>query len=165
MSQVIYVMGVAGSGKSTVGRQFAEAVHLPFYDGDDFHPEANVKKMAAGQPLTDKDRAGWLAAIHRFVIKKLKTGQSLVLACSALKARYRTTLSAGIESQTTWVYLEGSYELIKARMEARKDHFMPPALLQSQFNALEPPTDAVVLSIEAAPEVLVDRLRERVFLP
>lgn len=164
MSQVIYVMGVAGSGKSTIGRQFAEASGLPFYDGDDFHPEANVKKMAAGQPLTDEDRADWLAAIHRFVVEKLQAGQSLVLACSALKARYRATLSAGIEPQTTWVYLEGSFDLIKSRMEARKDHFMPPALLQSQFDALEPPADAVVLSIEAAPEVLVARLKERVLL-
>jgi gluconokinase len=160
MNQVIYVMGVAGSGKSTIGRQYAEASGLPFYDGDDFHPEANVKKMAAGQPLTDKDRAGWLAAIHRFAVETLNAGQSLVLACSALKARYRATLSAGIATQTTWVYLEGSYELIKARMDARKDHFMPPALLRSQFDALEPPTNAVVLSIEESPGVLVSRLRE-----
>jgi carbohydrate kinase (thermoresistant glucokinase family) len=164
MSQVIYVMGVAGSGKSTVGRQFAEATGLPFYDGDDFHPDANVEKMAAGQPLTDEDRADWLAAMHRFVVEKLEAGQSLVLACSALKARYRATLSAGIEAQTTWVYLEGSYDLIKSRMEARKDHFMPPALLQSQFDALEPPADAVVLSIGAAPEVLVERLQKQIFL-
>jgi carbohydrate kinase (thermoresistant glucokinase family) len=164
MSQVIYVMGVAGSGKSTVGRQFAEATGLPFYDGDDFHPDANVEKMAAGQPLTDEDRADWLAAMHRFVVEKLEAGQSLVLACSALKARYRATLSAGIEAQTTWVYLEGSYDLIKSRMEARKDHFMPLALLQSQFDALEPPADAVVLSIDAAPEVLVERLQKQIFL-
>jgi len=163
MSRVIYIMGVAGSGKSTIGRQFAEATSLPFYDGDDFHPDANVEKMAAGQPLTDEDRADWLAAIHRFVVEKLEAGESLVLACSALKARYRATLSAGIEVQTTWVYLEGSYNLIKSRMEARRDHFMPSALLQSQFDALEPPADAVVLSIDAAPEVLVARLRERVF--
>jgi gluconokinase len=163
MSQVIYIMGVAGSGKSTIGRQFAEATGLPFYDGDDFHPDANVEKMAAGQPLTDEDRADWLAAIHRFVVEKLEAGQSLVLACSALKARYRATLSIGIEAQATWVYLEGSYDLVKSRMEARKDHFMPPALLQSQFDALEPPADAVVLSIDAAPEVLVARLRKRVF--
>lgn len=162
MSRVIYIMGVAGSGKSTIGGQFAEATGLPFYDGDDFHPDANVEKMTAGQPLTDEDRADWLAAIHRFVVEKLEAGQSLVLACSALKARYRATLSAGIEAQTTWVYLEGSYNLIKSRMEARKDHFMPPALLQSQFDALEPPADAVVLSIEAPPEVLVARLKEQV---
>ncbi|MCR9100550.1 MAG: gluconokinase [bacterium] len=163
MSRVIYIMGVAGSGKSSIGRQFAEATGLPFYDGDDFHPKANVEKMAAGQPLTDEDRAGWLAAIHQFAVEQLEAGASLVLACSALKARYRTTLSAGIENQTTWVYLEGSYDLIKSRMEARKGHFMPPALLQSQFDALEPPADAVVLSIDAAPEVLVSRLRERIF--
>ena len=159
MSRVIYIMGVTGCGKSTVGKGLAQATGIPFFDGDDFHPKVNVDKMASGQPLNDGDRAGWLESIHRFVVLRLNRGESSIIACSALKAKYRQSLSAGIEAQTTWVYLEGAFDLIKARMDARSNHFMPSALLQSQFDALEPPEDAIVLNIEASPVVLIQRLQ------
>lgn len=162
MAKVTYIIGVAGSGKSTIGRAYAAASGLPFYDGDDFHPPANVAKMSAGQPLNDEDRWGWLEAIHQFVQAQLQHGQSLVLACSALKHSYRQQLSAGIQSQVVWVYLEGGFELIRKRMETRAGHFMPPNLLQSQFDALEPPAGAITLDICYPPEMLVQRLRDQI---
>lgn len=164
MAAVIYIIGVAGSGKSTIGRQYAEAAGLPFYDGDDFHPPENVAKMAAGQPLEDADRWGWLQAIHQFVQQELQAGRSLALACSALKQAYRQQLSEGITTQVIWVYLEGDFELIRKRMEARKGHFMPAALLQSQFDALEPPANAITLDIRQSPGVLVRQLCHKIDL-
>ncbi|NBC07815.1 MAG: AAA family ATPase [Bacteroidetes bacterium] len=147
MPKVIYIMGVSGSGKTTVGQALAAATGIAFYDADDFHPPANVEKMQAGQALTDQDRAGWLAAIHQFALEQIERGRSVIIACSALKQRYRQQLSAGIEQNVRWVWLDGSYALIRERMEKRAGHFMPPALLQSQFDTLEPPENAWKIDI------------------
>ena len=148
-------MGVSGVGKTTIGWLLAERLGWPFYDADDFHPAANVAKMRRGEPLTDADRAPWLAALRDLLARHAAEGQPVVLACSGLKAAYREVLAsdAGLEV----VHLYGPPALIQARMAAR-DHFMPPVLLTSQFEALEPPEDALVLSVEASPDTLVEAI-------
>ena len=156
--QVIYVMGVSGSGKSTVGEEIAARAGYQFFDGDDFHPPANIAKMASGQPLNDADRAGWLATINAHAAEVSQT-RGVVFACSALKAHYREILSKGLES-VHWVYLAGSFELISERMSKRTGHFMPAALLRSQFEILEPPTDAIELNIEGTVAQMVAQVTE-----
>lgn len=156
-AKIFYIMGVSGSGKSTFGKLWAEEMGIPFVDGDDFHPEANIQKMASGQALNDHDRQGWLKAIHQYVLPFTKTS-GLVVACSALKDQYRKLLAEGIEKQVVWVFLHGSFELILKRMNDRSEHFMPPALLQSQFDTLEIPKDAIVLDIQESPAVLIHHL-------
>lgn len=155
----IIIMGVSGSGKTTVGQALAQRLGWPFYDGDDLHPEANIAKMAAGVPLDDADRAGWLAALATIIAGGLARGASGVVACSALKARYRAVLQAPAAGagQVEFVYLRGSYGAILARMQRRPGHFMPPRLLQSQFDTLEEPTG--VMTIDAM-WALEDQLRE-----
>lgn len=155
-------MGVSGAGKTTVGQALAAATAIPFYDGDDFHPPANVAKMQSGQPLNDQDRAGWLSAIHHFAAESIEQGQSAIIACSALKQRYREQLSSGIEQQVKWVWLAGSYALIRRRMEERKGHFMPPGLLQSQFDTLEPPRQALKVDIEQPLSEIIAYLNRRI---
>lgn len=143
----ILVTGVSGSGKSSVGWALAQRLGYAFHDGDDFHPPANVLKMQRGQPLTDADRAPWLAAIHDFLLAALAT-HSVVMACSALKADYRRTLAEGIPAdQLRWVHLQGDFDVIAARMRQREGHFMPPALLQSQFDAYEQPTSGLIVDV------------------
>lgn len=146
----VLVTGVSGSGKTSVGLALAQQRGWAFHDGDDFHPPANVLKMQSGQPLTDADRAPWLAAIHDFLLAALDT-QSVVVACSALKADYRQALSAGIPAdQLRWVHLHGDYDTIATRMQQREGHFMPAALLQSQFDAYEPPTSGLIVDVAAS---------------
>jgi gluconokinase len=140
------VMGVSGSGKSEVGSSLAKHLGWDFYDADDFHPPTNVAKMAAGTPLDDSDRAPWLASLHELISTSLKKDQPGVLACSALKERYRQQLLAG-NDDVQLVYLKGSYELIWSRMSARKDHYMKPHMLRSQFETLEEPGNALVIDI------------------
>ena len=161
MPEVIYIMGVSGSGKTTVGRALAAATGIAFYDGDDFHPPANVEKMQAGQALTDQDRAGWLSAIHQFASQRMEQGHSVIIACSALKERYRQQLSAGMEQEVCWVWLHGSYALIRGRMKKRAGHFMPPALLQSQFDTLEPPENALKIDIRRPLSEIIDYLKRQ----
>lgn len=135
---VIYVMGVSGSGKTTIGKMLAKQLHCSFYDGDHFHPEANVVKMSSGIPLTDQDRLGWLTNINTFVRGKIKRG-NVVFACSALKESYREILVNDIsETNVKWVWLKCDYSTIYQRMQVR-EHFMPPSLLKSQFDLLEKP--------------------------
>jgi carbohydrate kinase (thermoresistant glucokinase family) len=153
---VVLVMGVSGSGKSAVGRALAERIRCRFVDGDDHHPVANVAKMRAGTPLTDEDRAPWLADLRTMIDAWLESGETVVLACSALTERIRGVLGADREG-VHLVYLHGSKDLIDARMRDR-DHFMPAALLDSQFALLEPPQDALQLDIGQAPEELVARI-------
>jgi len=148
-------MGVSGSGKSTVGNLLSEKIKVPFIDADDFHPKANIEKMSKGVPLDDEDRKPWLEALN----KKMNEAQDengIILACSALKESYREILSKRI-TWIEWVYLEGSFTLIKSRMEKRK-HFMKADLLQSQFDCLEVPNYATTIANEEEPEVLVNTI-------
>jgi gluconokinase len=148
---IVVVMGVTGAGKTTVGRLLARALGCEFLDADDYHPAANVAKMRAGEPLTDEDRAPWLARLNELLQARAAGGA--VLACSALKQRYRDRLLAGVP-EGRLVYLRGTKALIAARLEARRGHYMNPALLDSQFAALEEPADAIVADIGATPEAI-----------
>jgi carbohydrate kinase (thermoresistant glucokinase family) len=146
---VLYITGVSGSGKTTLGTQVAARLDVLFADGDDFHPPENIAKMHSGQPLDDQDRVGWLAAIRDFVAKRLTENQSLVVACSALRAIYRAQLMQDVPmEQVRWVHLFGDFEVIKSRMEARKGHFMPPGLLRSQFDLWEKPESGLLLDVQ-----------------
>jgi len=143
-------MGVSGSGKTTVGKALAERLGFVFQEGDDLHPAANIAKMSAGVPLTDQDRAPWLAAIVAWIDSRLAGGGGGVITCSALKAAYRRRLTEG-RAAVKLVYLQGPEALIAARVAHRAGHFMPPSLLGSQFADLEAPTSkegAIVVSIE-----------------
>ena len=140
------VMGVSGSGKTSVGKSLAEHLGWDFYDADDFHPPANVEKMVNGIPLDDSDRAPWLASLHDLISSSLIQSRPGVLACSALKERYRQRLLEG-NAGVQLVYLKGSYDLIWSRMIVRKDHYMKPHMLQGQFDAIEEPSDALTVDI------------------
>jgi gluconokinase len=150
MAKVIVLMGVSGCGKTSVGRALSAKTGWPFYDGDDFHPPENIAKMSNGIPLNDDDRAPWLARLHNLIAEQLAQGQSAILACSALKRKYREQLKAGNQG-TIFVYLKGNFELIWARMAARKTHYMKASMLQSQFDNLEAPDaeEALVVDISA----------------
>ena len=154
----LIVMGVSGSGKSTIGEKLAERLNWNFEDGDKFHPASNVAKMRAGHPLTDEDRWPWLQAIADEIDRICKAGQHAVIACSALRRAYRDVLVHG-RSDVRMIYLKGSQELIAGRLAQRKGHFMPPGLLDSQFKTLEPPDrneNPVTVSIDAAVDAIVD---------
>jgi gluconokinase len=143
---IVILMGVAGCGKSTVGEALNKVWQRPFFDGDEFHPPENVAKMAAGLPLNDADRAPWLARLRQLIDEHLTAGEEMILATSALKASYRQALGCD-RPEVLLVHLHGSYDQILQRM-AQRNHFMPPELLQSQFDTLEPPDNALVLDIE-----------------
>ncbi|SRR6266498_5278100 len=153
----IIVMGVAGCGKTTVGKALARDLGWNFYDADDFHPPENIAKMANGIPLNNSDRAPWLAALHDLISSSLKANHPGVLACSALKQSYRQRLLEGNEGVQI-VYLKGSYDLIWSRMSMRKEHYMKPDLLQSQFEALEEPTKALTIDISMSIEDIVQEV-------
>lgn len=153
---IVVVMGVSGCGKSTVGQKIAERLGCAFRDGDEFHSDANRAKMHAGIPLNDDDRKPWLEAIRAYMDETTSGGRSLVVACSALKQRYRDVLR-GPAGNAEFVYLKGSFELLQSRLAARKDHFFNPELLRSQFDALEEPTDAIVVDIALPPDVIVEQ--------
>jgi gluconokinase len=150
----IIVMGVCGSGKSSVGILLAEKMGYSFLDADDFHPQSNVDKMASGQPLNDDDRKPWLMRLNEILKEGNQAGNYAVLACSALKQSYRDLLSDGLVDCCV-VYLMGDYDTIYARMTSREDHFMGARMLESQFAALEEPTDALTVSIADELEVIV----------
>jgi carbohydrate kinase (thermoresistant glucokinase family) len=146
VSVVYVIMGVSGCGKSTVGEALAARLGCPFYDGDDFHPPQNVAKMAGGRPLTDDDRQPWLARLHDLIAEHTTRGETAVLACSALKKKYRDQLR--MDSKTVqFIYLEGTFDLIWQRLASRSGHYMKAAMLQSQFDALEPPASAEVFTV------------------
>jgi gluconokinase len=159
---VVVLMGVAGSGKTTVGRMLAAATGATFYDADDFHPEANVEKMRRGVPLTDDDRGPWLEALRALVASCLERGERAVLACSALKEEYRERLR--VDGRVRFVYLKGDYELIEARLRGRSGHFMKPQMLESQFDALEEPSHALEVDVAATPEEIVETIKGRLGL-
>ena len=151
------VMGVSGTGKTTIGKLLSKTLHLPFFDGDDYHPESNIAKMASGKPLSDEDRHEWLVTLNKLLNSKRSVSGAIV-ACSALKHSYRTTLSNGIAESLHFVYLKGSFEEVKSRMEQRKGHFMPLELLQTQFDTLEEPNDAITVSIMETPNHIVKNI-------
>ena len=154
---ILVLMGPTGCGKTTIGRLLAGRLAWPFIDGDDFHPTANVDKMKSGIPLTDDDRRPWLTALRRAIEDRIRTGQSAVLACSALKRVYRQIL--GVDQQTVkTVYLKGTFDLLQSRLAARSGHFMPPELLRSQLDTLEVPVRGLAVGIAALPEIVVDQI-------
>ncbi len=155
---VILIMGVAGSGKTTVGRALTRELGWSFRDADDFHPPANIAKMSAGQPLTDADRAPWLAAIRMQIDEHLARDENAVIACSALKESYRALLVAD-SAQVKLVHLTGDPALLVARLAGRTDHFMGPAMLASQLAALQSPRDAFVVDIAQTPAAIVAQIR------
>ena len=153
-------MGVSGTGKTTVGRLLAQRLGWPFLDADDYHPPANVEKMRGGTPLTDEDRWPWLDRLNALLREQQAAGRSAVLGCSALKQKYRDRLAADLED-VRWVHLKGSFELIESRLKARRGHYMPAALLRSQFAALEEPIAAIVADISPCAEEIARRLARR----
>lgn len=162
MPMIVVLMGVSGSGKTTIGTLLAERADATFADADDFHPAANKAKMAAGQPLNDDDRQPWLEELNRLLLGWFRTGKSGILACSALKARYRDTLAAGMPAGVvSFVLLDGSRELIAERLAARHHEFMTPKLLDSQFATLETPKNALRVVNDREPEAVVGEILKR----
>ncbi len=156
----ILVMGVSGAGKSLIGQLLAARLGLPFIDADAFHSGANIAKMARGEPLTDEDRTPWLIALHAAILRHEPGGA--VLACSALRQRYRDAILEGL-TEPRVIFLKGATELIRTRLETREDHFMPPKLLASQLEALEPPHGEGVFAVDAAfpPAAIVEEIAAR----
>lgn len=156
MTLRIVIMGVAGCGKSTAGEALSARLGIPYVDGDDLHPAANVEKMRAGTPLTDADRWPWLDR----VADTLREKAPVIVGCSALKRSYRDRLRKGTGAEVTFIHLAGSRDLIAARMAARSGHYMPLSLLDSQFAALEPPgpEEAITVDIDRPLAALVDRM-------
>ena len=177
---ILVVMGVCGSGKTVVGERLAERLGLPFFDADDFHSPENKSKMSRGIPLTDEDRLPWLSSLKALLGEHDARGEGLVLACSALREKFRVDLrsaaparppapvaepalagrdlGAGGAPGVTFVYLKGDRSVIAPRMAARKGHYMNPALLDSQYEALEEPADAITVDVDAEPDVIVENV-------
>lgn len=153
---VVLLMGTTGAGKTTIGQMLGRQLGWTFLDADDFHPAANIEKMKRGIPLTDADRAPWLAAIHAELLRRTVFGESIVLGCSALKQKYRDQLAAGLEM--TVVYLKGSYEEMLRHIEGRHGHFAGAAILAGQFADLEEPQNAIVIDVSKTPEEIVTQL-------
>jgi len=156
---ILVLMGVTGSGKTTIGTKLAAAKHWEYAEGDDYHSEANKAKMHAGIPLTDTDRAPWLATLHEVLLGWYRSGTSGVLACSALRQAYRDELSKGIPStELRFVLLEVPKDVLQKRMAERKGHYMSPALLDSQMATLETPKDAIRVAGELSPDQVVQEI-------
>ncbi|MDJ0703987.1 MAG: gluconokinase [Leptolyngbyaceae cyanobacterium MO_188.B28] len=155
---IILVMGVAGSGKSTIGKLLAQQLNWIFVDADAFHPPSNLEKMSQGTPLDERDRQPWLLALRTLIDQWISSECNAVLACSALKAVHRQMLRLENE-EIHLVYLSGSFELIQTRLRCRQHHFMPAALLQNQFDTLEEPEDAVQIDISNPPADIIKQIR------
>ncbi|MER2493068.1 gluconokinase [Catenovulum sediminis] len=157
---IYVVMGVSGCGKSSIGKQLAEKLGLDFYDADDFHSKASIDKMSKGIPLTDEDRLPWLKGLANEMLTWQQDQGGAVLACSALKNIYRDWLASELPEKVTFIYLQGSYELIAERLQKRANHFMNSSLLQSQFDTLEEPNEsqAVIVNIDNTPEYIVEMI-------
>jgi gluconokinase len=160
---IIVLMGVSGSGKTTVGRLLADALGWEFYEADDYHPSANVEKMRSGIPLDDADRRPWLESLRDLIRNCLEQKENAVLACSALKESYREFLL--IDERVVLIYLKGDYEVIRQRLGQRRGHFMNPNLLDSQFDALEEPARAdMQVDVSSSPDEIVRNIRSRLGL-
>jgi gluconokinase len=155
---IILVMGVSGSGKSTIGQLLADSLHWEFADADSFHSPENIEKMRHGIPLNDLDRMPWLLALQQAIQQWLQKNKNMVLACSALKASYRQVLVLD-EERVKLVYLKGAFELIQKRLQTRQTHFMPEKLLKSQFDALQEPSGAITVDVSDPAEVIVQKIR------
>ena len=161
---LVVVMGVAGIGKTTVGERLAARLGVPFVEGDRFHPPANIAKMSQGRPLDDADRRPWLEALAAELDRVRRAGTGVVLACSALRVTYRAILRGG-HDDVAFVFLDGTPDLVESRLAARRGHFMPPALLASQFAALEAPDGgehAIRVDVAAAPDAIVESLVQQI---
>ncbi|MBW4450006.1 MAG: gluconokinase [Spirirestis rafaelensis WJT71-NPBG6] len=154
---IILVMGVSGSGKTTIGQLLAESLHWEFRDADSFHSPENVEKMRHGIPLNDLDRMPWLLAMQQAIQDWLQENKNVVLACSALKDSYRQYLLIGNEG-VKLVYLKGSFELIQERLQERHNHFMSEKLLKSQFDTLEEPAEGILVDVFESPEEIVQNI-------
>ena len=152
-------MGVSGCGKSTIGKLLSESLHIPFFDGDDYHSEENIAKMSNGKALTDKDRFGWLQTLNNIAKKQLENS-SCIIVCSALKKNYRDILMDGIGSSSKWVFLQGSFEQIIHRINKRNGHFMNSDLLKSQFDILEEPENDITIDISLTPNSIVEVIKK-----
>ena len=150
---IIIVMGVAGSGKTTIGSRLANELSWKFYDADDFHSESNRAKMSLGIALTDADRAGWLITLKELIAENIQENISAVLACSALKDSYRNTLK--VNEQVKFIYLQGTYQQIEKRLNNRTGHFMSVGMLDSQFRTLEEPQNALTIDISHTPQEII----------
>ena len=155
------VMGVSGSGKSTVGRLLSDRLNCHFYDADDFHPADNIAKMDRGIPLSDRDRLPWLQKLQQLINNSLEAQKSGVFACSALKEKYRSILKNG-DPRVIFVYLQGDYDCIRSRIEQRQGHFMSADLLTSQFEDLEEPTNALIFDIAMSPETIAEKISTKI---
>jgi gluconokinase len=155
---IFIIMGVAGSGKTTIGSMLAHELGWEFYDGDDFHSESNRAKMSQNIPLTDEDRAEWLMSLRKLIEENNRFENSIVLACSALKNDYRDVLI--IKEQVKFIYLRGTYEQIETRLLQRSSHFMSATMLASQFDILEEPQDALIIDITHTPQEIISIIRK-----
>jgi len=155
---IIIIMGVAGSGKTTIGSLLANELGWAFYDADDFHSASNRSKMTQGTALTDEDRAGWLLSLKELVAKNIQQNTSAVLACSALKNSYRDTLK--VNDQVKFIYLQGTYEQIKKRLNNRTGHYMSAGMLDSQFHTLEEPQNVLTIDITHTPQEIISIIRK-----
>lgn len=156
-NRVIVLIGVSGSGKTTIGRLLSEELGWKYYEGDDFHPQPNIEKMKNGIPLDDADRTPWLETLRDLIRNCLERGDSAVVACSALKESYREILL--VDERVNLIYLKGDYELIRQRLRKRRGHFLDPKLLDSQFAALEEPTAAMQVDVSLNPGEIVKSIR------
>ncbi|HXV80508.1 MAG TPA: gluconokinase [Candidatus Binatia bacterium] len=161
-NKVIVIIGVSGSGKTTVGRLLSEELDWKYYEGDDFHPQANVEKLKNGIPLSDADRRPWLEILRDLIRNCLERGDSAVVACSALKESYRRFLL--VDERVVLIYLKGDYELIQQRLSKRHGHFMKANLLASQFATLEEPEAALQVDVSLSPREIVESIRSRLRL-
>ncbi|MFY7803119.1 MAG: gluconokinase [Limnoraphis robusta] len=160
---IILVMGVSGSGKTTIGQQLAKSLNFQFRDADEFHSDENIQKMRNNIPLTDADRQPWLETMQAAIDQWLEHNQNVVLTCSALKDKYRKMLWRDPE-QIKIVYLKGTFELIESRLKQRQDHFMKSDLLKSQFEDLEEPEGVILADISQTPSEIIEKIRKAFIL-
>ena len=153
---VIILMGVSGSGKTTIGNLLSKQTGIPFFDGDDFHPDVNIHKMAEGTPLTDQDRVAWIGQIADII--NSAPARHKILACSALSKFIRGWIIEEIKESCYFIFLKGGYGLIEERMDKREKHYMKSVMLTSQFEALEEPESALIISIENSPDQICDAI-------